>query len=230
MGRVLVAAIVITLAACAHSSGSPSAPSPTSVDVLDYVVGDQKLWPRGGSFYQNQSVDLARQQVCWVKYGNPQRFECWTWDDHYVYHQVDHALDGDSSESYHFTDGRWMPRFIDPSGGDWVLDVANNTIVWFDAGCGVNPSRSGVFPYRQRVSLAGARDAGADIGVRDTLVLEYQPYDLTGKPGPAERFYFARGAGWYEWDRDAAHVVFNRVGGPIILPDRGSICGGPSAD
>ena len=45
-----------------------------------------------------------------MKYGNPRRFECWRWDDRFIYHAVDHGLDGDSNESYMFTDGRWLAR------------------------------------------------------------------------------------------------------------------------
>jgi len=225
MRRLAVAAIfLMTAVGCAGAPG-PAATAPSAVrafDVLDFLVGDAQLWPRVGSFSQNQFVDRDRRQVCWVKYANPRRFECWHWDDEYVYHDVDHAIDGDSPESYHFTDGRWMPRHLD--GGEWRLDVSDNHIVWFDGDCRVTPSRSGTFPYRQRAWIEKQRDAGADLGVREVLVLEYQPYDPVGQPGPAEQFYFARGAGWYEWDRAPAHVVFNRVGGPSVLPRRESVC------
>ncbi|HMD35199.1 MAG TPA: hypothetical protein VKH42_09540 [Vicinamibacterales bacterium] len=227
MRRLIPAAIlaitVIGAAACARAPESATAPSPGhGVDVLDYLVGDASLWPRVGSFSQNQFVDRDRQQVCWVKYANARRFECWHWDDAYVYHDVDHALDGDSPDSYHFTDGRWMPRYLDV--GEWRLDAAGNRIVWFDASCNVTPSRSGLFPYRQRVWIEKRRDTGTDLGIRDVLVLEYQPYDPVGSPGPAEQFSFARGAGWYQWDRSPAHVVFSRVGGPSVLPRREIVC------
>jgi hypothetical protein len=226
MKRTIAAALAMTLPACSGSGvSSPSSASPqvrpANIDVLDYLVGDQSLWPRVGSFSQNQVVDPARHEVCWVKYANPKRFECWTWDDQYVYHEVDHAIDGDLPDSYHFTDGRWMPRFL---SSDWQLDVSGNRIVWFDGNCQVTPSRSGLFPYRQRVSLAGVRDTGTDLGVRDVLLLEYQPYDPVGAAGELEQFYFARGAGWYEWDRGSAHIVFSRAGGPTVLPRRDVIC------
>ena len=221
MRRLAIAAILTTVGACTRTPAT--APSALhAVDVVDYMVGDARLWPRVGSFSQNQFVDGERRQVCWVKYANARRFECWHWDDEYVYHDVDHAIDGDSPDSYHFTDGRWMPRYLD--GGEWRLDLADNRIVWFDAGCTVTPSRSGTFPYRQRVWIEKQRDTGTDLGVRDVLVLEYQPYDPVGSPGPAEQFYFARGGGWYEWDRSPARVVFSRVGGPLVLPRREIIC------
>jgi hypothetical protein len=217
----ILAATVTVPAACARTPATaPSAMH--AVDVLDYVVGDAQLWPRLGSFSQNQFVDADRRQVCWVKYANARRFECWHWDDQFVYHDVDHAIDGDSPDSYHFTDGRWMPRYLDV--GEWRLDVPENRIVWFDAGCSVTPSLSGSFPYRQRVWIEKERDTGTDLGVRDVLVLEYQPYDPVGSAGPAEQFHFARGAGWFEWDRSPAHVVFSHVGGPLVLPRRDIIC------
>src|SRR5947207_12727162 len=111
---VLIVGIVGT-GACSRT-GDPTAPtapsSPGRIDVIDFLVGSPQLWPRIGSFSQNQFLDRDGRQVCWVKYANPRRFECWHWDEAYVYHDVDHAIDGDSPESYHFTDGRWMPRYF----------------------------------------------------------------------------------------------------------------------
>ena len=95
---------LIALLLCTSCS-SPASPekSQASVDVLSYLLGDPALWPRSGSHGQHQIVDVSRREVCWVKYGNPRRFECWRWDDHFVYHAVDHGLDGDSNDSYVFT-------------------------------------------------------------------------------------------------------------------------------
>ena len=58
------------------------------------------------------------------------------------------------------------------------------------------------------------------MGTRDTLVLEYEPYDpVSGVGGSAERFYFGRGAGWFLWTRaDGARVTFNRRGGSGASP------------
>lgn len=210
------------VAALGAACSGPAAPSVRAepVDVLSYLVGDAAVWPRVGSFSQNQVVDLARREVCWVKYANPRTFECWRWDDQFVYHVVDHGIDGNTGESYSFADGRWMPRFFD---GDWRLDVTTS-IVWFDPACRVNAARSGPFRYHQRVWREPARDAGGDLGVRDTLVLEYAPEDPAGGPTAAEHFYFARGAGWYEWRRGEAQSLFNRVGGPLRTVAREVLC------
>jgi hypothetical protein len=220
-GGLVVAALVVCCS-CQHPS-SPSERAP-AIDVLDFVIGDQALWPRIGNHYSNQIVDRARQEVCWVKYANPQRFECWRWDEQFVYHAVDHALDGDTSESYRFTDGRWIARRV---SGEWSLDVASNQVVWFDPACHVVPEKSHLFPYRQRAWLEPARDAGGDLGRRDTLVLEYAPYDPASGRSIAERFYFARGAGWYEWQREDADKIFNRRGGPVMPMYRSVWCGAP---
>jgi hypothetical protein len=213
---------VLLCCACAPST-APSAVEAT-VDVLDYLVGDPSLWPRVGNHYSNQVLDAARREVCWVKYANPQRFECWRWDDAFIYHAVDHALDGDLSESYNFTDGRWLPRYLT---GTWSLDAADNRIVWFDPWCRIDAGRSGVFPYRQRAWLETRRDAGGDLGMRDTVVLEYAPYDPASGRSVAERFYFARGAGWYRWQREGADLSFNRRGGPAVPMNRAVWCEAP---
>lgn len=224
-----VVATVLILTACS-SPATPSSTSGGQIDVLAYLIGDASTWPRRGSHGQNQVVDFARQEVCWTKYGNVRRFECWRWDASFIYHAVDHALDGDTDESYHFTDGRWLPRFLPASAtaaSPWTLDVAGNNVVWFDPSCNVVPSQSHIFPYRLRAWVEPQVDGGGDIGVRDTLLFEYEPYDPAAplRVTP-ERFYFGHGAGWYRWQRVGAIDLFNRLGGPATPMDRSVWCQG----
>src|SRR5256885_6204101 len=217
-------AVVLAAAACAAPAAPASTTAAAQIDVLSYLIGDAALWPRRGSQTQNQIVDATRPEVCWTKYANPRRFEGWRWNDQYVFHAIDHALDGDTEESYSFTDARWLPRFIPASAtaaAPWTLDVADNVVVWFDAACRKDASRSHSFPYRLRAWLEPQVDGGGDIGVRDTLVLEYEPYDPAKATAVSpERFYFARGAGWYRWQHAGSVVLFNRIGGPATKMDR----------
>jgi hypothetical protein len=223
-----VACAALTLiAGCSQQPAAPSSAG-QSVDVLAYLVGDAALWPRVGSHSQNQIVDLARREVCWVKYANPRRFECWRWDDSFVYHAIDHALDGDSDESYRFTDGRWLPRQIAASAtaaSPWTLDVEVNDLVWYDESCRVDPARSHPFPYRMRAWIQPRVDAGRDLGVRDALVFEYEPYDpVAASPGASERFTMALGAGWFRWERGGFVDLFNRIGGPAAQMNVAARC------
>jgi len=224
--RVIAAGWLLALA-CASCVGptSPSSPSSVSslsrIDVLPFLIGEAQLWPRRGDLSQNQVVDYARREVCWPKHTNPRFFECWRWDDDFVYHEVDHGVDGNTGVSYRFEDGRWMPRYFEP---DWRLDVSTQ-IVWFDPACGVDAVRSGPFRYHQRMWFEAARDGGGDLGTRDTLVLEYAPEDPAGGPSAPERFYFGRGAGWYEWSRGDIRKRFNVVGGPSVNVIREVVCG-----
>jgi hypothetical protein len=213
--------LIGALASSGCSTSTSPSPAGATVDVLEFLIGDPGLWPRVGNHYSNQILDEARREVCWVKYANPRRFECWRWDDSFVYHATDHALDGDSSESYSFTDGRWLPRHLT---GVWSLEATANQVVWFAPSCAIDAGKSGSSPYRQRAWLEKNRDAGGDLGIRDTVVLEYAPYDpLTGR-SIAERFYLGRGAGWYEWQREDVDLSFNRRGGPTVLMDRSAWC------
>jgi hypothetical protein len=183
------------------------------IDTLDYVLGDGSLWPRSGTQFQHQLVDRVRREVCWVKYGDPNKFECWRWDDKWIYHEVDHALDGDSTgRSYRFSDGRWLPRHL---SGTWTLDLPRNRAIDLTAAC-LETERP--FPYRLRAHLEPARDVGGDLGTRPTLVLEYQPYTPGERPNAdaLERFSFAEGAGWYEWESARGTARFDRVGGPTL--------------
>jgi len=218
--RVIAAGWLLALA-CASCVGPTSPSSLSRIDVLPFLIGEAQLWPRRGDLSQNQVVDYARREVCWPKHTNPRFFECWRWDDDFVYHEVDHGVDGNTGVSYRFEDGRWMPRYFEP---DWRLDVSTQ-IVWFDPACGVDAVRSGPFRYHQRMWFEAARDGGGDLGTRDTLVLEYAPEDPAGGPSAPERFYFGRGAGWYEWSRGDIRKRFNVVGGPSVNVIREVVCG-----
>jgi hypothetical protein len=218
LDRLWILAVFIC---CGCAPAAAPSPIEATVDVVDFLVGDPSLWPRIGNHYSNQILDEARREVCWVKYANPQRFECWRWDEAFVYHAIDHAIDGDSGESYSFTDGRWLPRYLTST---WSLDARDNRTIWFAPSCQLDAGKSAPFPYRQRAWLEKGRDAGGDLGLRDTLVLEYAPYDpASGRSNP-EYFYFARGAGWYEWQRENTDLIFNRRGGPIVPMNRAVWC------
>jgi len=220
-GRVRAALLVIAsvLASACGRRAVQTAPIET-IDALAYVIGDASLWPRRGTQLQHQIVDRTRQEVCWVKYGNPQKFECWRWDDRWIYHEVDHALDGDSTgRSYRFSDGRWLPRHF---SGTWTLDLPHNRAIDLTPDC---RERSRPFPYRLRAHVEPPRDLGGSLGTRPTLVLEYQPYAPGERPTgeTLERFRFAEAAGWYAWESARGSARFDVVGGPALT--RTSRCG-----
>jgi hypothetical protein len=215
--------IVMALAstyACARPLPRAAVAPVLTVDTLDYVLGDPSLWPRLGTQRQHQIVDAGRREVCWVKYGDPRKFECWRWDDRWIYHEVDHAIDGDATgRSYSFSDGRWLPRHL---SGSWALDLPRNRAIDFAPDCRATERR---FPYRLRAHLEPARDLGGDLGARPTLVLEYQPYAVGEAPNPEalERFEFAEHAGWFAWESARGSARFDRLGGPS--PSRTGRCG-----
>lgn len=145
--------VVSVIVGCTPATGfEPGArPQTPTVDVLAYVLGESSRWPRIGTQLQAQLVDVSTRSVCWVKYGRPDMFECWRWDDQWLYHAVDHAIDGALGESYTFSDGRWLPRTFD---GEWSLDVTENHIRWFDRACVATEHGeragmrgTGLFPY-----------------------------------------------------------------------------------
>jgi hypothetical protein len=198
-------AAVIFVPSCGRS---PAAPSDGTIDVLDFIVGDPSLWPRLGDQHQHQIAEPGR--VCWTKYTLRWMFECWTWDDDWVYHEVDHGIDARRWEHYTFSDGRWLPRRLAP-GTIWSLELLENRVTWVDAQCVAQPEQPA--PYRVRAWYERGFEAGGDLGLRDVVVLEYQPNPAVAPAGTAERFYFAKGAGWFLWTRGEVRVAFNRLGG-----------------
>lgn len=178
------------------------APSAEPRDMLTLIIGQG--WPRTGTQTQTQLVDEAKSEVCWVKYGRAEMFECWRWDDQFIYHSVDHALDGETGGSYAFTDGRWLPRYL-PENTRWSLDVTDNQIEEFDRGCRSLGRRT--FPYRLEA-----------FWLDQTLTLSYTPYDpqsgLSG--GGTEWYTFRRGAGWIRWASPRGLATFEQQGGPSM--------------
>ncbi len=208
--RIVVALALLALGACATAPSDQD-----SIDVLDYVIGQPETWPRFGPLH-SQHQNLEADRVCWTKYALPWSYECWKWDSAYIYHAVDHAIDGNRRwEHYIFSDGRWLPRRL-VKGEAWSLVLLDNRLTWFDADCNRADDRPA--PYRVRAWHAGLMDAGGDLGVRDVLLLEYQPNPELAEPNTEERFYFAKGAGWYRWTRGVREVTFNQVGGPARSP------------
>src|SRR5205823_1063049 len=123
---MVLSALAVDCTAGAGTTPSTSPPTAT-IDVLDFIVGDQSLWPRLGDQYQHQTVEGSH--VCWNKYTLPWMYECWRWDENWVYHEVDHGIDAERWVYYTLSDGRWMPRHLTP-GTVWSLDVADNSVRW----------------------------------------------------------------------------------------------------
>jgi hypothetical protein len=215
MNRVVLFLATALCLACTNSSTAPSVPAAgATVDVLDFLVGNQALWPRFGDQSQDQNVQGSH--VCWTKYTLGWMFECWQWDDQWIHHEVDHGIDGQRWVHYTLSDGRWLPRHL-TIGQVWSLDVTDNYVRWVNADCEPQPERP--MPYRMRAHVELGFDAGGDLGRRDTIVLEYQPDPEHAAAGTLESFYLAKGAGWFMWTRsDGVHIAFNRVGGIARQP------------
>jgi hypothetical protein len=212
--------VIVALFAAAACARQPiGRPAPT-VDVLDFVLGDASMWPRTGTQTQDQRVDMDRREVCWVKYGRPRAFECWRWDDRFVYHEIDQAVDGRPGASYRFSDGRWLPRRL-PLDRDWTMDLMRNTITTYDAACVA--SEPALFPYRVTAHLEAAQFVSPDLGRRAVLVLEYAPHAIGAPAAEPETFRFAYGAGWFAWSSIRGAARFDTVGGPRRR--RTSFCG-----
>lgn len=218
--RTCLLVLLASTVGCQRGSLIGPSNQPPPIDVLNFIIGDSDLWPRTGDQLQHQTVDWGKREVCWVKYGVASMFECWRWDDAWVYHAVDHGVDGNTGESYTFTDGRWLPRYL---SGPWTLDVSENRLHWFSRDCDQVWQSSRHAPYRQHAELVGSQFVSADLGTRNVLVLEYEGYSQYGLiTSPLERFYFAEGAGWYYWEADRGARRFDVIGGPAVA--RGPAC------
>ena len=209
--------LVALLSACAHRVPGPAGPT---VEVLDFILGPASTWPRIGTQAQDQHVSFDRREVCWVKYARSDAFECWRWDDAFVYHEIDHAVDGRPGESYRFSDGRWLPRRV-PLETNWSLDLLTNTITNYDAACVAG--QPVLFPYRVSARIQSGQLVSTDLGTRTVLVLEYAPHAVGVPAAEPETFRFAYGAGWFAWSSVRGTARFDTLGGRRLT--RTTFCG-----
>lgn len=197
-------AIVFLAVACIGcGGGGPLAPQVAQpVDLLSFVLGPDGS--RHGSQLQSQLVSWPKREVSFIKYGRHEMFETWRWDEQFVYHAVDHALDGETGGSYHFTDGRWLPRHL-PENTRWSLDLPDNRIREYDRACLFLGERP--FPYKLEAFWLGQE-----------LTLSYTPYDpISGLSGGGTEWYtFRRGAGWIRWASPRGVATFEETGGPSM--------------
>ena len=215
--------IALATGACVDAT-QPTRPV-TSIDVLDFIVGDDALWPRIGNHYSNQIVDVARREVCWVNYANPQRFECWRWDETFVYHAVDHAVDGDTGELVQLH-GRSVAaplpdrRRVDSGYRREPHHMVRSAVRGVGGEIGSIPG-TGSAPGSNLASTRAAISASAT-----SLSSSIRRTTPASGRSATERFQFARGAGWYRWQRDGVDLQFNRRGGPRVPMNRAVWCGG----
>lgn len=191
-----------------------------TINMLSYIVAEPSKWPRTGS---HEMYQIVRGNALWyIKFGDPNRFEVWRWDDNYIYHHEDRP-----DCLYHFLDGRWAKRFMRVGESIFV----NNRIQRYEMDtckqvekC-ANGEISGDFAYTNTLLEHYPNyDAGGDIGNADVIVLEYAPGVRY------EKFYFAKNWGWFKWEylnRDTgellASTTFNKLGGSRITPKAGCI-------
>ena len=163
---------------------------------------------------------MGAREICWVKYELVD-VRVLGWDDEWVYHRVDHGLDGNT--------GRVVPIHRRPLAAAQDADVGRmgdrapqqpHQVVHgvVHRGPASRASRvddgPNLYPMSQRAWIE-TRDAGA-LGVRDVLILASASHAPGAAPGVPERFYFARGAGWCGGTACADRRSFDRIGGPAV--------------
>lgn len=186
----------------------------SGLDMLTFFVGASSTWPRTGTHYMNQ-VNGSYTQT-FVKFGDPANYEAYYadllgnihfWEDSHL------GFPG----PYRFTDDLWMNRYM--SVGD-VINHPSNQLINGDRNCnlvGYQP-----YPYQTKLEAYWPQyNTGTDLGVRDVILFNYIPYTTTGY---FERYYYARDAGWAQWEEWNNGVMqrvstFATFGGPNTQPN-----------
>ena len=198
-----------------------------TIDMLPFFVGGE--WPHTSKLGDSSgTLDLIVNEAGkpktfqFVKWQNPACLEVYRYDDTTVYHHqdsTDPASEGGAAP-YHFTEGRWVSRLT--RVGD-VIDCPANHLQRFRGGVIVQDA-----PVAYRVTVDrhySAFDCGGDVGVREVVVLKYDP--TMGNPGHGcyEYQWFAAGWGWWKWqafrasdDTLAEEAIMNLRGGTRVTP------------
>jgi len=209
-------------------------------DVRGWMLGDLNAgrWPRTGTHQMTPVVQ--DRSVYWGKFGELPRsaegwphWERWGWTTDDVVHLEDHS--DWASYAWDASDRRWMPRTW-AVGDSFIVDTWQRN---YDADGRQTFER----PFRYEMTCEALVQhfvCGGDIGTADVLIVRYDPRlgerlrEDGSRPGHYERFYFARGWGWFRWEawRTPAageadtleHVsVFDRIGGRLVQPGAGVI-------
>lgn len=190
-----------------------SAPRPDDgrhYDVASFIVGQPETFPRKGPGHPLHQVVVEGDFVYFLKFGDidgardGSRYELWPIDRNWVYH----LEDASGHHTYWWTDQRWLPRMM-------RIGEAHH---FYTGGHREHHVQRGTFePVLQRgiarkmwlVAVYDQYDWGVDLGVRQTIVVAYDPTNGHHAPNRhMELYYFALGAGWVRWESYPSDLVY----------------------
>jgi hypothetical protein len=183
----------------------PARPADNTVyDLMDYLIGDPGLWPRTGTHPMHQHLGPGLL-FHFVKFDNPEAYETWAFDDNWVYHLEDAS--GHHSGPYSFLDPRWFPRRMKIGQSRGFDSGEHETVFRERSNC--QPIRTE--PFRRKMWLHAvypAFDWGKDLGIRETIVVAYDPTGGFHEGRGVELGYYAKGAGSVRWEYYHATAVY----------------------
>ncbi len=191
-----------------------------AVDVMDFFLTKNPDKSLMGAFPLSQVI--AGNNLFYIKYGNPEVVDAYTWDERFVYLK-------EGRQRFSNEDIRILPFSLSP--GIWMerrmligeTIGTNSEIQWFDGEC--KPFRSEkihfeiVLEKRDRFFDAGS------LGKQDVIVLKVDKYKENYDTVYAtERFYYSKEWGLIRWelyDKNTQKVFdFNEISKSLIYPQK----------
>ena len=224
-GAFAAALVCGCLTAGCRQSLAPS-PAVETVDVLDFLIGDVALWPRVGSHYMNQVVDPSAARCAGSNTstladssagGGTTRMS--------ITQPTTRSTATPASPTISATGGgcHGVCRLVRAASGAWMRPPTSSP-----GSLPVHGRRGS----QRRVSLSATRLVRGEGRRRRRRGHSRQhrarvmPYDPATGSTNSERFYFAKGAGWYRWQRGDAESLFVRTGGTGVAMNRDVWCTG----
>lgn len=203
--RGIVTTLLVTtfVSVVALAFASPAVAATDCVNALDYFIGGDKFNWKGSTgthrLSQNFSSNLINGWMYYIKFGNPDTNEHYTWDANYIYLRQDGY-----PNPYTFNKGRWLKNGTICKGDS--ISSPNNKITTYDSNCNLSPPGQQPQPFPITVTYVdhwptyflGSR------GYVDVILVDYQ-YG----PSKFERFFYSKEYGWVRWELWHNGVITN---------------------
>lgn len=186
-----------------HPESDPILHDDTEYDLKSYLIGSPATWPRGGPTHAMHQHLGPGELFHFVKFDNPEAYETWAYDDNWIYH-----LEDASSHPYSFDDPRWFPRRM-KVGQEFAFDTGEHQTTFRERTTCQQLRKE---PFRRKMwvqAIYPAFDWGPDLGIRETMVIAYDPTAGIHIPQRGvELGYYARGAGSVRWEWYRSDMVY----------------------
>jgi len=191
LGRFPAAFLLLAVIACFLAPLRLSAAT-DCVNSLDYFIGGDKFNWKGSNgthkLSQNFSSNLTNGWMYYIKFGDPNNYEHYTWDANYIYLRQDGW-----PTPYTLSQVKWLKNGTICKGD--ILSSSTNQITDYDSSCNITQDAHSYPVTVQYVDHWPVYNLGGTRGNVDVILVDYHYPD-----NKFERFFYSKQYGWVRWE------------------------------